>query len=205
MSGDRPTRNRAGRLRLAGRLELAHHAVVLLRTKEEALRRERMRLEGHVTRSAERWRTSCHQATRRLLEARLVGASGELDALVARGPDPAVIVPNWQSSMGIVYPGDVRCEPGRRPAMTATAALVAATDAFRDALDAAADHATTTTAWRRLDAELATTRRRRRAIEEHLAPRLEAQLRDLDLHLDELDREQAVRVSIAATRRDDRT
>jgi vacuolar-type H+-ATPase subunit D/Vma8 len=41
------------------------------------------------------------------------------------------------------------------------------------------------------------TRRRRRAIEQRLRPRLESQLHKLDLDLDERDRDAAVRTQLA--------
>ena len=40
------------------------------------------------------------------------------------------------------------------------------------------------------------------AIEERLVPGLDAELHDLDLHLDELDREEALRVRLATDRQE---
>jgi vacuolar-type H+-ATPase subunit D/Vma8 len=99
--------------------------------------------------------------------------------------------------MGIVYPGSVECVPGSAGALTSTAALGPTATAYRRALEAGATCAATTAAVVRLDRELAATRRRRRAIEDHLQPRLERALGELEVHLDELDREEALRVHVA--------
>jgi V/A-type H+-transporting ATPase subunit D len=195
---------RAGRQRLLARLELAERAGDLLRSKEEALERERVRLRGHDARAREEWRRRWRDAVAALLRAAALGAGGELDR-VSTEPvaAPAAVTPDWQTSMGITYPGSVRCDPGPLPPVTSTAALLPAAEAYRRALEAAAEHAATSAAVRRLDDELAATRRRRRAIEEHLQPTLDAARRALDLHLDELDREEALRVRVAAGRRED--
>jgi V/A-type H+-transporting ATPase subunit D len=190
-------RTHAGRLRLLARIELARRAAELLRSKEEALERERVRLEGHATRAAEVWGERCRSAAGALVRARMLGASDELSLLAATGPPPASVTADWQSSMGITYPGAVGSEPGRDAVLTSTAALGPAVDAYRLALAAAATTAAASEAVRRLDAELASTRRRRRAVEDRLLPSLETDRHELDLHLDELDREEALRVRIA--------
>jgi vacuolar-type H+-ATPase subunit D/Vma8 len=191
------TRTRSGRLRLVARLDLADHAAGLLHSKETALERERVRLAGYASRAETEWKILCEEAAAWLLRARTLGASGELRQLIIDGPPPASVTPQWQVSMGITYPGSVRSAPGDRPLLTSTAALGPTSDAYRRALDAGALHAATIAAVGRLDAELAATRRRRKAIEDRLRPRLETTLRELDLHLDELDREEAVRVRVA--------
>lgn len=197
MTGGARTRTPADRLRLLERLELATRAAELLHSKEEALERERVRLEGHATRAREEWTQRCSDASARLLRARMLGASDELAHLVTVGAPPASIEPHWQTSMGIAYPGSVDCSPGAAPTVTSTAALRPAIDAYGRALQAAAKHAAASLAARRLEAELADTRRRRRAIEDHLQPSLEHELHRLDLHLDELDRDEALRVRMA--------
>ncbi len=193
------TRTRDGRLRLVARLELARHAADLLHSKEQALERERIRLEGYAHRAETEWRRRCEEAATWLVRARTLGASDEISGLIDRGPPPATVTIGWQTSMGIVYPAGVECTPGDPPTLVSTAALGPALDAYRRSLGAAATHAAASAAVRRLDAALAATRRRRRAIEQRLEPRLEAALHELDLHLDELDREEAVRVRVATS------
>jgi V/A-type H+-transporting ATPase subunit D len=191
------TVNRAARLELRARLDLARHAVDLLRNKEEALRREQARLEGHAHITAEQWTRRCGDASGWLLRARALGAGTELDRALDPTSTPAQTTIAWQSAMGVVYPGEVTCIPGTAPAPTSTAAIVPTTVAYRAALVAGGQHAAATAALRRLEAELATTRRRRRAIQERLQPRLEAQLHRLDVDLDERDRDAAVRTQLA--------
>ncbi len=182
-----------------GRLQLARHGIDLLRSKEEALQREQARLEGHVTRTKVVWESSCQDAAACLLIARALGASDELAAIVNHKPHPTTVTPHWEASMGINYPGVVDVTFGREPTLRSTAALQPTASAHEVALRAATAHASTSTALRRLAVELKTTRRRRRAIEQRLVPRLESHLHDLDLDLDEQDREEALRVQIATS------
>lgn len=202
MTAGTDTRTRAGRLRLMARLNLARHGVDLLHSKEEALQRERTRLEGHVARTKQQWEQRCIDAAAWLLRSRALGASEELTSIVTRGPGSATVSANWQASMGITYPGVVDCTPGPEPTLTSTSALRPSIDAYRIALHSAAEHASTTTALHRLDAELDSTRRRRRAIEQRLVPDLEHTLHDLDLHLDEQDRDEALRVHLASAQQE---
>ena len=198
------SRNRAARLHVIERLALARHATELLHDKEQALQRERARLEAHATRARSAWIAAADDAATWLQRARLLGATDDIDVLARRGPGRAGVTIDWQSSMGIVYPGEVRCEPSEEPDVTSTAALAPTARAHASALVAAATHAATHAALSRLDDELARTRRRRRAIGDRLVPRLELELRTLELELDEQDREEALRVRLATERRSGR-
>ena len=192
------SRSRAARLHLITRLDLARHAVELLHSKEQALQRVRARLDVHAERANDAWVRCANEAATWLQRARALGATDELDVIAAHRPQPAQIVIDWQASMGITYPGDVRCTQAAQPDLTASAALAPTMQAHLRALDAAATYAATDAALDRLDTELATTRRRRRAIGDRLVPRLEDQLRMLELDLDEQDREEALRVRLAS-------
>lgn len=132
----------------------------------------------------------------------MLGAGPEVERLEAAGGARAAITPEWSHSMGIEYPGAVTCEPGDRAEFTSTAAIVAATEAARAALQAGADAAAAAEAVRRLDRELASTGRRRRAVDEHRLPKLEADVHELELRLDEQDRDEALRIRIARRRRE---
>ncbi len=110
---------------------------------------------------------------------------------------PAEVTVAWQTAMGVTYPGDVTCMAATTPTLTSTAALVPTTAEYQAALTAGAEHAAATAALNRLETELSNTRRRRRAIEQRLQPRLETQLHQLDLDLDERDRDAAVRTHLA--------
>lgn len=193
--------NRASRLELRAKLDLARRAIDLLRNKEEALRREQARLEGHASRTEQEWTKRCHDATTWLLRSRALGASDEIAAMRDHSAEPATITIAWQSAMGVTYPGAVTCTPGAPTAPTSTAALVPTATAYQDALIAGATHAAAATALQRLQDELSNTRKRRRAIEQRLQPELEGQLHQLDLDLDERDRDAAVRTQLATRHR----
>jgi V/A-type H+-transporting ATPase subunit D len=195
--------NRAVRLQLRSRLALATHAAELLHNKEEALQRESTRLRAHAARTEAAWRERLADARIWLLRARALGASSELARLHDQSCLATVDIA-WQSSMGVTYPGTVRCEPTPTPKLTTTSALAPTSTTFRAALDAAAQHAAASTALQRVERELASTRRRRRALEQRLQPRLQAQLHRLDLTLDERDRETAVSTRLA-TRHQERS
>ncbi len=197
-----PPRTRADLLRLRHRIVTARRAATLLHSKEEALERELDRVAGHLARAREDWASRMGAATALLVRARTLGASGELARLVDADTTGAAAEPTWQVSMGVGYPTAVACTPGPEPALTATAALAPAAAAFREALTAAATAAAADLAHRRLGRELAETRRRRRAVEERLLPDLEETCRRLDLRLDELDREEGLRVRTAVRLRE---
>jgi V/A-type H+-transporting ATPase subunit D len=201
MTSTSRSQSRAARLHLLQRRNLAAHASSLLNSKEEALQHERSRLQAHASRSAQQWRQHCKHAEEWLLRSLALGANDELQTLIAQGAAQATVTPDWQMSMGVTYPGNVRCEPGPEPAVSSTAALRPTIDAYRSALMAAAEHAATNTALVRLDDEVGATRRRRRAIEEHLIPRLDAGIHRMDLYLDEAEREEALRIQLARNRR----
>ncbi len=192
---------RAARLHLIRQVSLAHHAVELLSSKEAALERERMRLAGHASRTEQRWQEQMNEAARWLLRSRMLGCSEELDRLVETGNATTTIEVAWQSSMGVTYPEGIDCTFASAPVVSSTAALLPTIEAEREALRAAAEHAAMHAAVARLDGELVSTRRRRRAIEDRLLPRLEEQQRSLEVHLDEEDREEALRVRLASSER----
>ena len=195
------TANRSARLHLRANLDLARHAVELLHNKEEALQREQARLEGHAKRTEQQWLDHCHDASTWLLRARALGASSEVTSMLDDAFQPAEVTVAWQAAMGVTYPGEVHCTPATPPNLTSTAALVPTTTAYQTALTAGAEHAAATAALHRLETELSNTRRRRRAIEQRLQPRLETQLHQLDLDLDERDRDAAVRTQLATRHR----
>lgn len=194
----------ADRLRLLREIDLAERAVHLLHSKEEALERERVRLDGHAARAAEGWFQAWAELAAAGTRARMLGAGPEIDRLAEHLEGTATITPEWSRSMGIEYPGAVDCEPRAAGPLTSTAAAVNAAAAAHRAVLAAADTAAAEEAVRRLDRELADTRRRRRAIDERRLPALEAEVRGLELRLDELDRDEALRIRTAKQREEDR-
>ncbi|MCB0994198.1 MAG: hypothetical protein KDB21_03840 [Acidimicrobiales bacterium] len=189
--------NRAQRLIVQARLDRAVEGADLLRTKEDVLGRERQRLLGHATRTEQEWTEHCVRCTEWLQRALLLGGGSELDGLVAARLGGASVTIEWQHAMGVSYPGDVASAVTPATGLNATAALAAAGEAMQEALAAGVVHAAARAALSRLDDELRATRRRRRAIEQRLVPRLERELRQLDLDLDEREREEAARRRLA--------
>lgn len=201
MTARRHTAPRVARLELRARLASAARAGELLGQKEDVLRRERARLVAHADRAAadcERAMAAADDALGRAL--RLGGRPG-LDRLGGVPAGPAYVDAAWRQAMGVSYPGEVHVQPGPPPELASTAAFGPAIEAFAQALEVAARCAAATAALGRIEAELATTRRRRRAIEERLVPRVRQELHTIELHLDEVERDEAVRVRWASGRR----
>ena len=130
---------RSGRLLVRRRLEMSERAGELLHQKEEALRRERVRLQGHASRTQTAWDHRCAELDRWVARIRLLGGSVELSEIAATRDTEASMTCRWQTAMGVEYPGDVTAEPGPAPRATATAAFGPAIDACRAALIAGAE------------------------------------------------------------------
>ena len=182
---------RAARLWLLARLDVARRAADLLERKERLLRSEADRLGQLATRTARRWATSCRDAERWTGRAVLVGGR---EALRHTDP-PASAELGWRNTMGLSYPDEAACRlSGDPPVASANPALGPAVTANRRALEAAVEHAAADYALARVTAELATTRRRRRALTERWIPELERTLASVESRLEELEREEHVRV-----------
>ncbi|MEU5261970.1 V-type ATP synthase subunit D [Amycolatopsis sp. NPDC021455] len=106
----------------------------------------------------------------------------------------------WTSVMGVRYPGEVRCElPEPGPAeILGNSALPHARTAYREAAHAAVLHAANLAALDVVEREVATTRVRARALRRHWIPRLERELRRVELELEELERADGVQRRWAA-------
>jgi V/A-type H+/Na+-transporting ATPase subunit D len=186
---------RAGRLWLRQRLSSASLATDLLERKLRLLRQERERFGLRASRATDRWTAAWRAADEWGVRAAVLGGRRELRlaAPVAR----ADIRITETALMGVRYPAAATC---RLPVVTAgdrgpgTAALVEAAAAFRAAVEAAVAHAAAQAALRTIDREVATTRRRRRAIADRLVPRLAAALARLTDDLEETERSEAVRL-----------
>jgi V/A-type H+-transporting ATPase subunit D len=112
-------------------------------------------------------------------------------------PPPADVSVTWVSVMGLRYPVGARCDfppvcdADRSPGTTA---LLDAMPAYRSAVAAAAAHAAASAACRAIDAEVADTARRLRAINDRWLPTLEEQLRELSQRLEEAERAETARL-----------
>ena len=207
---------RAGRLQLKHRLAVARGGVDLLERKQRVIAAELERLELQRERTAEQWETAWSQAVTWLQRCTaLDGVQGLDDAVLdgvrgvaERAADAAVpgeaaqAEVDWGCVMGVTYPRGARCLlPPARP-VGGSAALAPAVSAHRRAVEAGVRHAAATRAVSLLGAELATTRALRKSIETRLVPRLEQALHDLEVRLDETDREENLRMRWSAGTRE---
>ncbi len=195
----RPPPGRAGRLWLAERIEVARRGGQLLEQKQRLLRREQRRLAELVERTDRDWRARAADAES--WNARVLVASGRDDL---RRAAPAVAAAEarveWTNRAGVTYPSEASVALLPIPSLPGSAALGEAAEAGRRALEAAVRHAAATMARRRVDLELLATVRRLRAIRDRWLPRLEAQLDQLDVRLDETEREETTRLRWAGQR-----
>jgi V/A-type H+-transporting ATPase subunit D len=125
---------------------------------------------------------------------RLAGASGDAEVEL-----------EWSYLMGVRYPTGARCTPaavGPDAAPPDNAGLVAARAAHRRAVQAAVTHAAAEAALRVLEAEEVATRRRLRAIEDRLVPRLQQALAQIQLGLEEQEHAEGVQLRWAAARQE---
>lgn len=192
---------RAGRIWLQRRLGLARQAASRLDQKLRILRTERVRAALLVEHTRGPWEEECREAETWLLRAALLGGQATLRPLP--GAPLAELSVVWTTSMGTTYPAEATCttpEPDPRTGFVSSAAVIAATAAYRRALDAAIRHAVAVWAARAIETELATTRQRLRGVQDRWIPRLDTALREMQLALDEADQAEGVRLRWAARR-----
>lgn len=194
---------RAGRLRLLARLDSARRAATLLDRKERLLRAEERRLAQLTAATGSAWDSTWREAAAWAGRAAVLGGQRDLSPHRLGAPDqPVEAKITWRASMGIEYPEAAQAVvPPAGRALPANPALASAAAANRRAVAAAISHAAASCAFERVQAELAATRRRRRAIADRLVPRLDAQLAELETRLDELEREEHTRIRWTQGRR----
>lgn len=158
---------------------------------------ERLRILRH--RCDRDWGDACARARTWLLRAALLGGQ---DAIRHACPaSPVQIGLTWASAMGLRYPAHATLrEESLADAVQppANAAVTAAVQAHRDALQAAVRVAAAQEALRRVDAEIAMTRRRLRALDRRWLPSLREALVGLELALEQAEQEDGVRLRRAA-------
>jgi len=195
----RPPPGRAGRVWIAERVEVARRASELLEQKQQLLRREQRRFAELAGRTGHEWETLAAEADIWNARALVAGGRDELHR-AASAVDAAEARLIWTNEAGVTYPSTAVTDLPRPPRPAGSPALVQAADACRRALDAAVRHAAATTALTRVEAELVATVRRLRAIRDRWLPHLEAQLEELDVRLDEGEREETIRLRWAGQR-----
>jgi V/A-type H+-transporting ATPase subunit D len=186
---------RSGRLWLMDRLAVAERAAAILHRKQLALRHEERRLAALAERTAATWTAAVRDAQMWQLRAMILGGRSDLQA-AASAVSPAIARLTWRTEMGVEFPSEAGCEFPPPASVAGTPALAAAAAAYRHALEAAVEHAAATTAAARVSSELALTQRRLRAVRDRWIPELGTTLRELELRLDEHEREELTRTRL---------
>jgi V/A-type H+/Na+-transporting ATPase subunit D len=193
---------RAGRPWLAHRLAVARRGAELLDSKHRALMSERHRLEPLVAEARTVWEAAAREAERALARAAVLGGERQVDlARRSTADHPAEVTVRWRAVLGVSCPADADVAPRALPELSAvggSAALMTAAGAHRRALDAAVQLAALAGALERVDQELRATSLRRNAVERRWIPAHETALADLELALEELEREDGTRVRWAS-------
>ena len=187
---------RAGRQWLARRLAVADRGARVLADKRRALLREAIRFAALVDETRSTWEQAVAEAETWQRRALLISGQRSLELASFYAGEPAVVRFAWRRSMGAVYPSDAEVHVPPRPDLVApggSSALPYAASAYGRAVEAGARYAAARLALERIEAELATTIRRLRALERRWIPAHEQALAALTLALDEGEREDAVR------------
>jgi V/A-type H+-transporting ATPase subunit D len=196
---------RAGRSWLRRRLSTAERGREQIDRKLRILFPEQQRLRILADRHRAEWVSACAEADRWLLRAALLGGQdGIRDASTLQ---PVTVEVRWSTAMGLSYPSGAELSPGRDEVClpVANAAIAPAAEAVRAALQAGVRTAAAEEAVRRLDAEIAVTRRRLRALDKRWLPRLRAELVRLELTLEQSEQEDALRLRRAVATAPGRT
>ncbi|MGI5200777.1 V-type ATP synthase subunit D [Spirillospora sp. CA-108201] len=190
-------RGRAGRLWLRRRIASAEAALDLLERKLGILRDEQDRLHRLARATGGEWERRCREADRLLARAALLGGRRVLP--LASTGDRAGLTVEHGTLMGVTYPRRVAFDLPDRPAPSPSGiALAPARRASRAALEAACAHAAATAAAAAVDAEVTATRQRVRAIERRRLPRLRSDLDQIEVALEEREREDGARLRLLA-------
>jgi V/A-type H+-transporting ATPase subunit D len=183
------------------RLHAAERAADLLDRKLRVLRAEQRRRHEAAEGTDAEWRARWRDAETWLLRAAVLG--GQRAIRLAEPARPVDVEIGWTVVMGVSYPVDavVHWDPPTQDAVApGNTALARAVTAYQQALEAAARHAVARAAVQRIDAEVATTRRRLRAVRSRWIPRLTASLHDTEIALEEMEHADGIRLRWAAGR-----
>ena len=194
---------RAGRIWLVGRLEIARRGAELLDRKRQALLRERRRVRGEAEAAQEAWQQAAAVAATWSSRAAILDGAARLELLARHARTPAWLQLSWRNLMGARLPTIESLAAPDPPSLSAfggSSAAVLAGHACADAAVAAARYAVARRAELELSVELQRASRRLRALQERWIPQHEAALAQLDLVLDESQREQAARARWATRR-----
>lgn len=188
---------RSGRLWLRHRISSATQAENLLDHKQRELLSEVRRLRTVRERARTRWERALSEARKRMEGVDGAGGSSLVMLAATLGGEAAGVEIDWRTIMGVHYPTGARAvlpEPTPLAPLPGGAALSAARDAFRRALEAAVAVAAADAAFGRIQSELTRTTRALRALDLRAIPAYHEALTQLELRLDEAEREDMIRV-----------
>jgi len=195
---------RAGRIWLVRRLETARRGAELLDRKRQALLREQARVRQEAADARQGWEDAAALLTLWSARAAMLDGAGRLELLARHVEQPASLRLAWSNLMGARIPSIERItvpDPPPLSALGGSSAAVLLARAACEATRAAARHAAAERAQAEISAELARAARRLRALQDRWIPQHEQALAQLDLALDESQREQAARVRWLTRRR----
>jgi V/A-type H+-transporting ATPase subunit D len=187
---------RAGRLWLLRRLRVARTGYDALEQKRRALGRELDRLDGLIDDARRDWDDRARNAEVWWHRAAVLTGERTLELACKSVRLRADVALDWRNALGVVYPYDVSVSIPHTEVFPAggSAALAVSAETHRHALEAAAALGATELARERTERELRATTRRLRVLERRWIPAHEQSLREVELALDETDREEAARV-----------
>lgn len=197
-----PDVGRAARLRVERQLAVARHGEELLERKQRIVQAEHERLLALSDNLRDDWERAA--ATASTWAARAAALDGWPAIEAASPADPATVRVDVGDVMGVELPEDGTVDIPARPLAPGSSCLVNAATTADAALRAAIDHAVARRATITVHAELVATRTRRRAVEHRWVPQLEERLARIRHGLEELDREENLRVRWAMGTRTER-
>ncbi len=184
---------RAGRIWLRRRLATARRGRDQLDRKLRILQPEVQRQRIRAARSHEEWEAACADLRRWTTRAALLSGQDAFGHAAARSP--ARVELTWETAMGVRYPQSATVQRAPEPAVLAdNAAVSPAVEAATVALLAGVRAAAADEAVRRIEGEIAVTRRRLRALDERWLPWLTTSLAQLELALEQAEHEEGVRL-----------
>jgi V/A-type H+/Na+-transporting ATPase subunit D len=185
---------RAGRLWLLHRLDAARRGEEVLDQKRQALLREEQRLRREVERAEAEWRRLAPEAAAWLRRAAVLGGERTLGLASFYAGAAAQVELVWRNTLGVSHPAEARLAAGEVTApFLGPPALLPAAAAHRRSLEAAARLGAARASHDRVADELALTARRLRTIDRRWLPEHEGALQELELRLDEEEREELAR------------
>ncbi len=187
---------RAGRLWLRRRLAVARRGHDVLEQKQQALRRQLERVEELLAEARREWEERAPEAERWWQRAAVLAGERPLELARSATRGRAEVNVAWRNALGVVYPSEatVSLPAGEAFPAGGSSALAFAAEAHRRALEAAAQLGAAQLAHERTARELDATTQRLRALERRWIPEHERVLHQVELGLDESDREEAARV-----------